>query len=176
MTDFSIVHEFDTDAETFWRVFFDEHHAAAFYGSIGVVRTELRRDEDDDSLVVIARYSSERQLPGFVRKILGNRELGYVETLTYRKREGYAAQHVEPSIAAERTRFSGRIAVEPVAAGRIRRRYDGRLSIAIPLVGGRIERATIDDMTRAHQRAAEVTRAWLADAGPGSREPATSVS
>lgn len=162
MTDFSIVHDFATDAQTFWRIFFDDAYNDEFYGSVGLARRVVDRSENDESLVVVAEFSSERQLPSFVQKLLGGRNLGYVETLTFRKGEQVAEQVVQPSVLSERVDFRGQISVDSVGPNLVRRTYRGTMQVSAPLIGGRIERATLGDMQRTHEQAAQVTRAWLA--------------
>jgi hypothetical protein len=161
MTEFSIVHEFDSSALRFWQVWCDGEYHDEFYRSVGITREELSRSDDADRLVVVARYASERQLPSFIRSILGDRPLGYVETTTFHKNRGHAEQRVEPTIMGERTRFVGAIAVEPLGNDRIRRTYSGSIAIDIPLIGKRAEKGTVSELQRTQEQAARVTRDWL---------------
>ena len=164
MTEFSIVHEFSTDPATFWNVFFDAGYNQEFYRSAGVVRHELERRDDARVLTIVARYSSDIKLPGFVRAALGNRDLGYVETCTFHKDRGLVEQLVEPTVMPDRTRFNATIALTPVGAGRLRRSYSGAIDVDVPLIGRRIEAGTIKGMREMHETAAAVTRTWLAKA------------
>ena len=162
MTEFSIDQEFEADADAFWRLFTDGKYHDEWYRSVGVRRTETSRVQDGDRLVVVARYGSERELPGFVRALLGGRELGYVETTTFDAARRRVEQRVEPTVFAERVRFGGTIAIEAIGNGRVRRAYAGRIAVDAPLVGRKIEQSTIKEMQRTHAEAAKVTRAWLA--------------
>lgn len=162
MTEFSIDQEFDADAETFWRLFTDGSYHDEWYRAVGVKRTELSRASEDDRLVVVARYGSERELPGFVRALLGGRQLGYVETTRFDAFRRVVEQRVEPTVFADRVQFSGTIAIAALTPRRVRRSYRGSISVDAPLVGKKIEQSTIKEMQRTHAEAAKVTRAWLA--------------
>jgi hypothetical protein len=164
MTEFSIVHEFEADPETFWRVFLDSEYNDALYRSVGVRREELSREDRGDEIVVRAHYASERQLPAVVQSLLGGRNLGYQETIIFRKRNGAVEQVIEPTVLTGRIRFGGHITIETVAPGRLRRVYAGSIAIDLPLVGKRIEQSTVSEMQRTHEQAAQVTREWLAKA------------
>jgi hypothetical protein len=161
MTEFRIDQEFEADADAFWRLFTDGKYHDEWYRSVGVKRSELSRAERDGKLVVVARYGSERQLPSFVRALLGGRELGYVETTTFDGALRRVEQRVEPTLFADRVRFGGTITIEAIAPGRVRRGYAGSIAVDAPLVGKRIEQSTIKEMQRTHAEAAKVTQGWL---------------
>jgi hypothetical protein len=164
MTEFRIDQEFEADPDTFWRLFTDGTYHDEWYRAVGVRRQELSREDrpQEGTLVVVARYGSERQLPSFVRALLGGRELGYVETTTFDRARRRVEQRVEPTVFADRVRFGGTITIEAIAPGRVRRAYAGSIAVDAPLVGRKIEQSTVKEMERTHAEAAKVTRAWLA--------------
>jgi hypothetical protein len=51
--------------------------------------------------------------------------------------------------------------LDPVGARAIRRRYAGAVSVNIALIGGRLERGTVEELGRSLPRAAACTQAWL---------------
>src|SRR5262245_5745694 len=121
MTEFSIVHEFATDSHGFWRVFLDSAFQNEMYRAVGMNRSEIRREEYDDRLIIVASFVSERQLPPVVRSMLGSRPLGYTETLTFRKHTGVAEQQIEMTVLRDRIRFGGTITVEKLGDEHVRR-------------------------------------------------------
>jgi len=164
MTEFSIVHEFEGDPQTFWRVFLDSEYQTEMYRSVGISRSEVSRDDQGDRLVVVARCMQERQPPAVVRSLLGGRQLGYVETLTFYKKGGLVEQLIEPTVMGDRFRFGGTVTVEKLDDKRLRRTYAGSIKIDLPLVGKKVEQSTVGEMRRTNDQAAQVTRAWLAKA------------
>jgi len=51
--------------------------------------------------------------------------------------------------------------VERVAANKMRRRYEGTVSVDVALVSGRIERGIVAEFERSMPIAASCTQAWL---------------
>src|SRR4051812_46818242 len=161
MTEFSIAHEFDTDADIFWRVFLDGTFLDEWYRAGGLVRQELSRQEAGDHVRVVSRYQAEKQPPALVRSLLGGKPFGYTETATFARSAGRLDHTIEMSVMPDRVKFGGHIVLEPVAPGRVRQRYAGSIAVSLPLVGKKIEQATINEMQRTQAKAADVTRAWL---------------
>jgi hypothetical protein len=164
MTEFSIAHEFDTDADTFWRVFLDGKFLEEWYRSGGLIRHELSREDAGDRVRVVSRYQAEKQPPALVRSLFGGKPFGYTETATFAKSAGRLEHTIEMSIMADRVSFGGHITLEPVGPGRLRQRYTGSIAVHLPLIGKKIEQATVKEMERTQAAAANVTRAWLARA------------
>ena len=161
MTEFSIAHEFDTDAETFWRIFLDGKFLEEWYRAGGLLRQEVSRDEAGDQVRVVSRYQAEKQPPALVRSLFGGKPFGYTETATFARSAGRLDHVIEMSVMPERVKFGGHIVLEPVAPGRLRQRYSGSIAVELPLIGKKIEQATIKEMERTQAKAADVTRAWL---------------
>jgi hypothetical protein len=161
MTEFSIAHEFATDADTFWRVFLDGKFLEEWYRSGGLVRRELSRNDEGDRLVVVSRYEAQQQPPALVRSIFGGKPFGYTETASFIKSAARLEHRIEMSVMPDRVDFGGHIVLEPVAPGRVRQRYSGKIAVNLPLIGKKIEQATVKEMERTQAKAADVTRAWL---------------
>jgi hypothetical protein len=161
MTEFSIAHEFDTDADTFWRIFLDDTFLGEWYRAGGLIRRELSRENGSDRVRVVARYEAEKQPPALVRTFFGGKPFGYTETATFDKSAGRLDHAIEMSVMPERVKFGGHIVLEPVTPGRLRQRYRGTIAVDVPLVGRKIEQATVKEMERTQAKAADVTRAWL---------------
>lgn len=160
-THFKFVHEFDTDPERFWKVFFHEPYNVEMYDRIGVKeRRMLERREEGDTIRWKVRIMPKRDLPGFVQKIVGG-DLGYVEISTWSRKDNKIDVRVEPTLMKEKTKIHGIYTLTPIGPGRVRRVFEGDLSVSIPLVGGKIEGFIISDMEKSYQVAAQVTAEWL---------------
>jgi hypothetical protein len=167
MTPFSIRHEFDASPDALWEVIVDEPYNQELYERAKVDRELLERRDEDGHRVVVARCTSRRKLPGFVEKLLGG-PLGFTESLTIFDGAQRVEQRVEPSLFRERTEFRAELNVEALEGGRSARVFRGTLSIRLPVVGRRIERLTIRDMTQAQELAVKLARDRLARRGAGS--------
>jgi hypothetical protein len=59
---------------------------------------------------------------------------------------------------------SGDYIVSPLGDNRCRREFKGEVKMSIPLVGGKMESYTVDQMRESYERASRVTREWIAKA------------
>lgn len=161
MTQFNISHEFECDRDKYWKVFFHEPYNVALYERIGIKERQIIDwKETDNEVYRVIKIVPQRDLPGFIKKIVKG-DLGYVETSTLYRDRDHMDVRVEPTLMKDRTKISGTYTLKPAGEGKWRRTFAGNITISIPLVGGRIEKFIIDDMTRAYDTAAEVHREWL---------------
>ena len=170
METFRIVHDFDTTPERFWKLFFLPDYNRAFYGSVGLTKEVIGTSETDGVLEVNARYLSARPLPGFVMRALRGRRLGFREVLCFRSAELCATQIIVPDLFQNHVRFRGKIEVAALPSGGVRRIYHGSLDISVPILGRKVEQATLREMQRTHDQAAEITRSWLEKAASWREE------
>ncbi|MDB4968637.1 MAG: hypothetical protein JWN44_4326 [Myxococcales bacterium] len=164
MTEFLIVHEFETDTQRFWRIFLDNEFQNEMYRGAGMKRSEVRREDCGDRTVIVGLCVAERQLPAIVGSLLGGKQLGYTETLTFHKDRAELEQQIEMAVLPDRIRFTGKLTVEKLADDHVRRSYAGAINVNIGLIGKKIEQSTVKEMKRTHDHAAELMRAWLAKA------------
>lgn len=160
MTEFEIEHEFAAGVEEVWALVVSDEFNAELYARVDVDRDVLSDSEEAGVVHRVVRSTSRRQLPGFVKKLIGG-DLGFVERIQWRRGETRLALAVEPSIMARRTRFASTVAVEPLGQGRSRRVFAGSIAIDVPLVGRRIEQGAVRDMRRIHDLAAQMMRERL---------------
>ncbi len=160
-THFKIVAEFDTDPEPFWRLFFHEPYNVALYERIGVIeRKLLYKNEDDTTIKFSVHIIPKKQLPSVLQKVIGG-QVGYTEISVYHKGKHTIDVRTEPTLMKDKWKMMAKYTLTPTAPGKVRRVFEGDINVAVPLVGGRIEKAVIDDMTRSYDVAAQVTREWL---------------
>ena len=160
MTEFEIEHEFAAGADRVWALVVSDEFNAELYAAVQVDREVVSEREEAGIVHRVVRSTSRRQLPGFVKKLIGG-DLGFVERIEWRRGETRLALAVEPSIMARRTRFSSLMAVEPLGEGRSRRLFTGSIAVDVPLLGRRIEQGAVRDMRRIHDLAARMMRERL---------------
>ena len=161
MTPFRFVHDFATDKARYWRVFFNEPFNVAQYERIKVKeRKVLEWKETDDTIVRSIKIVPERDLPGFLKKIVGG-DLGYIEHNVFHKAKDSMDVVVEPTLMKERTTIKARYWLEFPDPGTVRRIFDGTIDVSLPLVGKKVEQFIIADMARGYDTAAQVTKEWL---------------
>jgi hypothetical protein len=161
MSHFVISHDFDTDPETFWKLFFHEPYKVAMYERIGIKeRTILSRKDDGDTQSFSERIVPKRDLPDVIKKVVKG-DFGYTETSTFTLSKNHGDVKIEPTLMRDKTRISAKYTLTPLGPGRVRRTFEGDITVSIPLLGGRIEKTIIEDMRRSYDIVAEVTREWL---------------
>jgi hypothetical protein len=160
MTEFSIDHELPGSAEHVWALVVSDDFNAELYARVQVDRELVSEREEAGVVHRVVRSTSRRQLPGFVKKLLGG-ELGFTERIEWRRGETRLSLAVEPTIMAKRTRFASTLAVEPLGEGRSRRVFAGAIAVDLPIVGRRVEQGAIRDMRRIHDLAAQMMRERL---------------
>ena len=156
-TGFHIEHELPASAERVWALVVSDDFNSELYRRVNVDRELVSEREEDGLVRRVVRSTSRRQLPAFVKKLIGG-DLGFVERIEWRRGETRLALTVEPSLMARRTRFASTVAVEPLAGDRSLRVFAGSIAVDVPLVGRRIEEGAVRDMRRIHDLAVEMMR------------------
>ena len=162
---FELVQEFQTDPETFWRVFFDEEYNEALYRTALPIKERklLAREETDQEIRRRVQVTPDEEIPPAFQKVIGG-DMTYIEHTTWRKGSNEAEIRVE--LVSERLRpkfqFDSRIRVEPHGNG-IRRTLSGEIKVKIPLMGGTIEKHVFKGIEENDRRAADFMRKWLAE-------------
>jgi len=165
VTHFKITHEFATDPATYWKVFLNEAYNVDLYNRIGIKeRTVLARSDDEKSATWKVRIVPKRDLPGFLKKIVGG-DLGYTETSALDKAKNVIDVTIEPTLMRERTKIKARYTLTPAGEGRLRRTFEGDIDVDLPLVGRKVEAAVLEDLEKSYNVAAQVTSEWLARGG-----------
>lgn len=159
-TEFHIEHELPASAERVWALVVSDDFNSELYARVNVDRELVSEREEGGVVHRVVRSTSRRQMPGFVRRLLGG-DLGFVERIEWRRGETRLALAVEPSIMAKRTHFASTLEVEALGAERSRRVFAGSIAVDVPLVGRRIEQGAVRDMRRIHDLAADLMRERL---------------
>ena len=160
-TRFSIVHEFDCDAATYWEIFWDETFNQEQYAKLGCGRTLLLREDKGDILLRDQEIRPERELPAVLRKFMSG-ALKYVEFGRFKKPSGPLDVTIKVPALGERFQMQSSYAVTEVGPGRCRREFSGECTVKIPLVGGTAEKAILSNMRETYDNAAKVHREWIA--------------
>ena len=98
---FTIAHEFDCDAKTYWEIFFDLDYQKDMYSGLGIKeRTVLLFEEDDKEIRRRIKIVPQRDLPGALKAVLKG-DLGYIEHNVYHKGKDVMDVRIEPTLMAE---------------------------------------------------------------------------
>jgi hypothetical protein len=165
VTPFNVIHEFATEPEAFWKLFFHEPYNEDLYDQIGVKeRKFLDRSEDAHTVKWTLRILPKRDLPAVIKKIVGG-DLGYTEISTMYKAKSKIDVRIEPTLLTERTQIRAEYTLDPIGPGRVRRAFTGTIHVDLPLVGRKVEATVLEDLRKSYEVAARVTSAWLLRGG-----------
>jgi hypothetical protein len=158
---FSFVHEFDTDPESFWRLFFSEPYEKELFRRLKMRTFEVLVRKDEGNLYRrVLKLEPEMEVPSWAASVV--RDTGYTEHDLFHRDRSVMDVTIEPAMLKERFKLSGTFKVTPLEPSRCRREFVGEIQISVPLIGGKIERFMIDRMREGYDAAAALTREWLA--------------
>ncbi len=146
--------------------YFDPAHIADQDRRVDIARRDvLELDDGPTELRRVCKVVPKRQLPAVIRPFVPG-ELYFHERLVWHKQADRIDMTIEPSLLGGRTEIHSVYALSVVGPGRVRRVYEGHVTVGIRLIGGRVERAIVEDLERSLVIAAAATQDWL-DRPPG---------
>jgi hypothetical protein len=159
---YTIAHEFDCDADTFWKIFFDEEFQKDMFAVIGIKeRTVHKFEEDDREIRREVKVVPKRDLPAAMKTLIKG-DFGYVEHDVYHKGQNLMDVRIVPTLMSDRFDMKATFRVIPLGGQRVRREFTGTIKVSVPLLGGKIEKSVVEDMQKSYDDAATVMRRWVA--------------
>ncbi|HMV67119.1 MAG TPA: DUF2505 domain-containing protein [Myxococcota bacterium] len=155
-----LVSELPGDPALVWDVFEGEEFQRRLDAQTGL-RTEVI-DVRQEGTVTIRRlrYASRTELPAVVARALGSSTLSYEQENRLDSATSRLTWVVKIPVLGDRVKASGTTVITPAGAGS-RREVEGDVSIAIPLIGGQIEKVIAGEFEKSMGRAVEIARALL---------------
>jgi len=106
------------------------------------------------------RVVPHEELPPIAAKALGAPRFTYVQTDLLDDQAMLLTWSIKPDKMGDRIQASGRIKLTDKPDGSCERTLFTEISVAIPLIGRKIEKMVIDTLSSSHERAAQVLEAW----------------
>lgn len=157
---FSFVHEFDTDVKSYWSLFLSPEFTEALMAALRMKNYRLLEKTDDGKTL---RRSQSMEptvaLPAMFAKVVPS--LGYTEHDTLDWATNVMKVVIEPASMKDKFATSADYIVTPIGDKRCRREFRGDTKVSIPLLGGKMEKFTVEQMKEAYDVAARVTREWI---------------
>ncbi len=168
MAKFTITHEINCNADTFWKVFFDRNFNENLYKeSLGYVEFTITEQRETDSEIIRQALAKPKMdFPGPVAKLFGS---GYRCTEVSRLAKSTKVWKVKltPSTMADKIREEGSMRLEPIGDSKVRRIANIEIEAKIFGVGGLIE-STMEKTRRAEwDQSASYMNAWIAAGNAG---------
>jgi hypothetical protein len=121
---------------------------------------DLTRTDDGRRLVHRVRYRFTGSLPSAVTRVVDPAKLTWVEETTYDVPGRRASFTIVPDHYAGKLRCTGSHAFVE-SAGTTTRRIDGDLSVSVPIVGRRVEKAIVGGLREHFDTEGALLGAWL---------------
>ncbi len=159
---FLIEQDLDGALEDVETAFFDPAFLAGLAAVPNLAAPQLLSQERTDGVIhQRVRYRFTGELNRAVSRAVDRDRLTWIEDSTFRRPLHRTDWTVLPDHYADRLSCSGSFELSP-AGSRTHRVADGELTVHVPLVGGRVERAIVSGL-REHARAeCELMSSWLA--------------
>jgi uncharacterized protein DUF2505 len=136
-----------------------------FVGSLELPDLErpevLQHRVDDNGRFIQARFRFVGHLDPIARRILGNDRITWVQEVRFEASNERGELGVTPDVHPDRMKFAGDYRLTAKNGGTVRT-LTGELSIKVPLIAGRAEKAILPGLLRRVDLEAEALRAWLA--------------
>ena len=163
---YTITDDFDTSLEHYWEVFFDDAYNAELYKRLRIGREvlEIKREGEGDGLVIRRKIklSPQREVPALVAKFVKG-AITYTEQNVYTARASTIEVVTIPGFMADSLTTRGVYKVAALGPNKVRRTWDGDVICKIPLLGGKIEKGIVDEVTQSYRDTTDFTRKWLAE-------------
>ena len=163
MQKLTVRHAFACTPATFWEMFWDDDYDRMVLEAADVRREILESTEHSQGVVVQKiRTTPNRELPKAVAAVVGAAKLIYTQDSRFDPNASTLTWSVTPNVLADKVTAKGQLTVRATPSG-CERLVDGEIAVNVRFVGGRIEKAIVDDVSRSYAKAAEVAQAWLTD-------------
>lgn len=164
MQKLQVRHTFACSPAEYWALVWDDAFDRSVNEAAEVTKDVLEDRVEGSERVVVSKTVPKRTLPAAVAAVVGTDRITYLQTTRYDAKAGRMTWEVVPSVFSDKISAKGymEVVAHPTGCERV---VDGTIEVRVMMVGGRIERAIVEDVERSYHKAAEAARKWLA--GPG---------
>jgi hypothetical protein len=162
MGNFTVSHEINCNAETFWKLFFDKTFNERLYlDTLGFPEFKIvEQRETDTQILRKCAGMPKMNMPGPVAKLLGS-NFRYTEDGSFDKATQRWRWKMTPSALADKLRQEGTMRIDPVGADKVRRTAELVNEAKIFGVGGLLESAAEKQLREGWQASADFMNKYL---------------
>lgn len=159
-----ISHIFPCPPKTYWETAWNPEFERELRAEAEIDYTVLEERSEGGRTFTRTRIAPRRELPLIAQKALGQPRFSYVQEVDADDTALATRWRVLSDIFPEKVKCGGTSRVVATAAG-CERIIEGSIEVAIPFVGGAVERQIVTEIERSYERAAEVIRRHLPKEG-----------
>lgn len=161
MMKYRITDTFETTAEKFWQVFFDENYTRALYARLKIDYQRISQDTQRDGRVTRTLRLSPTKRPNGVLSHVTRRRISYIECSTFDPASECLTIHTRSTPGSTILKNYGQFYLEPRARNVVRI-WAGICQCSLPLIGHAIERHLVKEIQRSYRQSTRFTQEWLA--------------
>lgn len=158
---FRLAHRFDCTPTELWSITDDEAFEQRLGKASDSKREKVEDDVTDGVRVVRRRITLQRELPGPMRRVVGSNSISYDQITRRAEGANTLEWEIEPMVLQGRFVGRGTTRVVETATG-CERIIEGELTIKVPIVGAKMEKRLVDDVSASYEQAAGIIREMLA--------------
>ena len=164
MARFTLTHEINCDAETFWKLFFDQEFNKAMFlkGMHFPAWSVLSQTDGERELVRKIQATPKVDLPGPVAKLMGS-NFSFVEEGTLDKGTKVWRWKMIPSTMADKLKNEGTMRIEPVGTDKVKRIAELTIEAKVFGLGGIIESSAEKGLREGWEASAKYFNKHLAE-------------
>lgn len=155
-------HPFECTPEAFWKSYWDPAFDQELQKVTGITREVLSEEADGKLRVRRQRFTSNIVLPAAVAGPLGTNKVQYEQKSRIDDDAMTIAWEVIPPVLPDKIKAKGVFRVEATPTGCVQI-LEGEVTCAIFMIGGKVESAVVDTLTKAQDGTAMLRRKWLAE-------------
>lgn len=149
------------DPDAVFSIYFDPEHQVEQDRRAEVSKREVLEDKDEgDVRRRTARVYPRRQLPAVIRPFLKG-DLSYDESIVWHKRDHRIEFDIRPRLLDGKAQILATYRLAQRGPGQVHRLYDGQVTVSVRLIGGRVEKAIVEDLERSLTLTAGCTQEYL---------------
>jgi hypothetical protein len=141
-------------------LYFDEEFGVALCQAVKLGREVLKFEKTGDRIVRHVRVTPQRDVPGAIKKVLGEKPFSYVEEVEFEVGKLRGRWKTVPSIVPDKVLTGGTLVFEPVSGG-VKRVVDGEIKVNVFGIGGIVEKFVVGEVEKSYGDAAVFTQQWV---------------
>ncbi len=160
---FHVVHTFPVSARRYWDATDTPSCNAAIDGATKIKRELLEERTRPGRRFQKVRSVPDRKLPGVVATAIGSDRLVLIQDQDFDDDKLVLSFRATPEArkVANKVRCQGTLTVRDRGDGTCERVVKGEISVAIPLVGRKIEKQVVDQLSDGYEKNARAITSWL---------------
>ena len=157
---YTITDDFDCSPQELRKLFESDEFERRLENEIDSTRDVVDETTEDGLEITTYRFASRREIPAVMQKALGVERIEYDRTERSDRETGTTTWTVKTPFMTERVDVEGTTTLEETDGG-CRRIVEGKVSIDLPVVGGKMEEKFANRVRGADEAMAKIARQIL---------------